>query len=354
MSSAHGLKALAKEHEAMMSESGSASSLSSLVTPESRNELSDILSKMRLSSSSFTATSPEPSSEELAKKKEDSDVVLQRRALRIIAHETDKAANNIVLHVKYATSPLRLYLKTQLQTKPVAERVALANTIKISDAVKADLVSDWNIVDSFGLKMLVKLYRLHQNVMPMLASHEDFMRYFKPLYDADHVHRKPITFYLFNNVMNPGVVYYTYEQTQSLEHAMHQWLDGFLIDFKDDLEEVGFSLDDAKQDLIAKITFELNVYASIVFKKPLTFKYSTGERVSFTAEALLKELHTAFAASAGTAILAEQMMFWLANDEPMVGAPRAITGGSMCPGTGWTGGRGGSRRAAAPKKGKRA
>jgi len=352
MSSANALRALRKEHtayEEMMSESGSGS-LSSLVTPESRNELSEILEKMRLSETDFSATSPSDSSSGAAKKPaEESDVKLQRRALRIVAHETEKAANNILLHVKYLTAPLRLYLKTQLQTKSASERVAIANTIKISDAVKTDLVSDWNVKDAFGLKVLVKMYKMHQNLFPMFASHEQFLLYMQPLSDAAHESRKGITFFLYNVVMNPGAVYYAYDAPTSLEHELHEWMGGFLSEYAEDLEAVGFSVEDARTDLIRKVTLELNILASVIFKKPVSFKYSTGEALRLEPEALMKELFTMFSTMPGTQILAEQMAWWMTNDDNMVGAPRAITGGSMCAAMpGWTGGaakRGRGRKA---------
>lgn len=341
MATINALKKLSQEMSA--STSGSESSD---IQVSSHNELSEALAKMRIGSdSSFRATSEteSDSARAAAKAAEDSDVKLQRRAIRIMAHETDKASNNVILHVKYLSSPLRLFLKAQLQKMSHEARVSMANTVKISDAVKSDLVSDWSIKDSFGLKVLVKMYRMWQNLFPMLGGHADFMAYMKPLAsyaDPAASMRKPITFYLYNTVMNPGHIFYTHENSESMEHELHGWIDNFLEQFREDLEEVGFSLDDAKEELIKKTAFELNVYASVIFKKALSFKYSTGQKVVHDPESLIKELYNLFDAVPATKIISEQMMYWLMNDDDFTAAPRAIRGGGFKKGKGKGKGKG--------------
>lgn len=320
MSSRTGLVSLYNEME-------TSSSSSSSISPESRNELSEALDNMRLSSnSSFDPSSA--SSSPNTKKKEDEDVKAQRRVLRIIEHEINKASNNILLHIKYISSPLRLYLKSQLQSTPLNQRIELANTIKISDKVKQDLVSDWKVEDSFGLKMLVKMYRMSQNIFPVFKSHEEFMQYMKPGYVNDiNPMRKQITYYLFHNVMNPGAIYYIAGQGIPLEHNMHSWVDNFMYDYMDDLEEVGFDISDIRKQLVNKLSFELNIYASVLLKKPITFKYTNNSVVKYDAEHLIKELHRMFSANQNTTILAEQMMYWMTTDEDLSQGKRVVKGG---------------------------
>lgn len=320
MTTRTGLVSLYNEME-MSSESSSSISI------ESRNELSEALDNMRLSSSSFDPSSASSSSGE-KKKKEDDDVKAQRRVLRIIEHEINKSSNNILLHVKYISSPLRLYLKTQLQTVSLNQRIELVNTIKISDKVKQDLVSDWTVEDSFGLKMLVKIYKMSQNIFPVFKSHEEFMQYMKPGYVNDiNPMRKHITYYLFHNVMNPGAVYYIAGQPTPLEHRMHEWIDNFMTDYISDLEEVGFDITDIRDQLVNKLTFELNIYASVLFKKPISFKYTNGSSIKYDAEHLIKELHRMFAGNPNTSIMSEQMMFWLTTDDDLSQGKRVIKGG---------------------------
>jgi hypothetical protein len=305
--------------------SGSDSGSISLSEKTSRNELSEILEKIRLSKSPTPATSSTGSDSNPPPE----EVREQQRVLRKIQHETEKASNNILLHVKYLTSPLRLFLKTLIQFMSDTEKMHHIHALKLNDRVKQDLISEWNAKDSFGLKMLVKMYRLYENVFPLLKNHEDFMRHFKPNYGEGHEYRKNTVYYLFNNVMNPGVAHHP-NGVVNLEHELHTWLETFLQDDKAEIEEVGFELKDFHEALIFKIAFDLNIYASVVFKKAVSFKYKNGSHMveeKKNPEDLVKELYNKFNANAVTKVLADQMMYWLTTDEDMSNATRAMKGG---------------------------
>lgn len=304
----------------------SSRSISLSPSKSSRNELSRILENIHFSKTSRKSSRATSSSG-------DPDAKRQQRVLAMIEHYTLKACNNIVLHVKFLSSPLRLYLKVLLASMPPEQKVAHLQAIKISDRVKENLASEWSVEDSFGLKVLMKMYRLHKDVMPMVGSHEQFLRHFKPLYDknaTDAPFLRFTAFYLFNHTMNPGVVQHP-NGVFAMEHNMHSWFDGFLEEEREEIEEVGFERDDLLKDLVLKLAFELNTYASVVFKKPITFKHYTGHgnqltTVTLQPEELVKEIFQKFAGMEVTRALADQMMYWSTTDEAPQGT-RIVSGG---------------------------
>lgn len=304
-------------------------SLSDDATPPSRNELSEMLSKIRFSKPTESVT-PTPSASKSGSRTP-SEIREANHLLSRIQKQTDRVSNNILLYVKYLTSPLRLYLKTILQMMPVEDRIAYAATIKIADKVKEDLVSDWNAKDTFGLKILVKMYRMYTNIVPMFRDHEDFMRYLKPNYGKDADTRKHITFYMFNYVMNPGVGFHPNGQV-SLEHDLHAYMDQFLEDEREEIAAVGFDIKDFRDQLRKKLAFELNLYMSIAFKKAVTFKYkptpaSGLKEEKLQPEDLITTLYQKFANFPGATIFAEQMMGWMSMDEDMSNPARGYSGG---------------------------
>ncbi len=329
MSTLNGLNRLYSEYDmAVNSQTVSDSGSISLSEKESRNELSEILEKIRLSKSATPVTLPKGSSskDRTSTPEEERE---QQRVLRKIQHETEKASNNILLHVKYLSSPLRIYLKCMFMMMPDQDKIAHLQSLRLSDRVKHDLLSEWSAKDTFGLKILVKMYRLYQNVFPLLKNHEDFMRYFKPNYGEGFEMRKNTIYYMYNNVMNPGTAYHP-NGVVNLEHEVHMWLTSFLQEDKDNIEEVGFEISDFHEALIFKVAFDFNIYASIVFKKALSFKYKNGNHMveeKKDPEELVKTIYNMLNSHPVAKIIAEQMMYWLTTDDDMTNAPRAIRGG---------------------------
>lgn len=138
--------------------------------------------------------------------------------------------------------------------------------------------------------------------------------------------------------MNPGFGYYSQDNMVPLEHEVHQWLATFLSDRADLLEEAGYDIVDFQKELVKKVAFELNVLASTIFKKPLKFKYyvspSQTKADVLDAEETMKQLHNMYESSPVLNIVAQQMMYWMNNDDTMQGQPRAILGGCA-----WMGGK---------------
>jgi hypothetical protein len=119
---------------------------------------------------------------------------------------------------------------------------------------------------------------------------------------------------------------------------VHQWLTTFLMDRKDLLDEAGYDIVDFQKELVKKTAFELNILASTVFDKPLRFKYFVSAKDVRTEvmnpEETMKKLYEMYSTSQ-YGILGEQMMYWMNNDDPMQGQPRAILGGDCV----WQGGK---------------
>lgn len=291
---------------------------SSDATPPSRNELSEILSKLSFGKPSLSVSATPSNSGT----RDPTEVRQANHLLSQIQKYTDKMGNNILLYVKYLTSPLRLYLKTILQMMPLEDRLSHVATIKVSDAVKNDLVGEWNPKDTFGLKILVKMYRMYTNVLPMLRGHEEFMRYLKPNHGVDAATRQNITFYIYNYVMNPGA---------GLENDMHGYFDGFLSEEAEEIAAVGFDVKDFREQLRNKLAFELNLYTSVVFKKPTKFKY-TGPNgpveEKHNPEDLMRILHEKFASFPGAQGFATEMVKWMLEDDDMSQPPRGYHGGA--------------------------
>ncbi len=330
MSNRHAFQNIAKDFDDMMTahESDSERSIS-LPTSVTRNSLSQALQNVNLSPVSTPDTPDQGSSVSNV----ESDVRMMEKMSILMDREAERSSLNIALYVKYFASPLRLYIKTLLQSMPMDMRVAHASAIRISERVKMDLVGEWNSNDTFGLKILVKMYRLFKNVMPLVNGHTEYMKYFDPsfgtkLLEHERAMIEPVTYFLLNNVLNPGAALHPNGQV-SLESDMHQWYDNFMINRTEDLEEVGLTIDEAKVRLRKKLAFDLNNFAATVFKKPLRFKYNdfgTGEVKEdiMQPEELIQQLHQKFMGSPGAMILGEQMSYWLLNDDP---APALMRGG---------------------------
>lgn len=294
-------------------------------TPSSRNELSEILSKLR-----FTKPPLSESATPTSGTRDPTEIREANRLLSQLQKHTEQVSLNTLLYVKYLTSPLRLYLKTMLQMMPYDDRVAHVATIKVNDRVKNDLIGDWDHKDTFGLKLLVKMYRMYQNVMPMFRNHEDFMKYLKPNHGEDAASRAHITFYLYNYVMNPGYGVHPNGQV-SLEHDLHAYYDSFLVEEAEEIAAVGFDTKDFKDMLRNKVAFELNLYASVVFKKSTQFKYRdmNGRMVEekLNPEQLIHTLFEKFASFPGADVFAQQMTTWMTTDEDMSAPRRGYNGG---------------------------
>lgn len=301
-------------------------------TPSTRNELSEILSKIRFSKPTESAT-PSASSGSKSGSRTPSEVREANHLLSRIQRQTDRMSNNVLLYVKYLSSPLRLYLKTLLALMTPEDRMAHVATIKVADRVKEDLVSDWNNKDSFGLKILVKLYRMYTNVVPMFRDHEDFLRYLKPHYAKDSESRAHITYYLYNYVLNPGYALHPNGQV-SLEHDLHAYIDSYLQDEKEEIAAVGFDIKDFRDQLRNKLAFELNLYMTVAFKKAVHFKHKPTPAAAYKEEKLQPEqlitsLYEKFSSTPVAVMFADQMMTWMMADDDMTAPARGYSGGKM-------------------------
>lgn len=305
------------------------SSISEAPTRSTRNELSEMLSKIRFSRPSMTPTLSESNNSK--RSVTPTEIRQANHMLSHIQKTTDRVSNNILMYVKYLSSPLRLYLKTMLQLMTPEDRIAHAASIKVAERVKEDLVSDWNNKDSFGLKILVKMYRMYTNVLPMFRDHEDFLRYLKPNYAKDAETRAHITYYLYNYVMNPGVAAHPNGRV-SLEHDVHSYFDKFLEDEKDDISAVGFDVQDFRDQLRIKLVFELNMYMASAFKKPLHFKHKPHPEAALKEEKLhpeevIQRLFQMFSSAPIATVFAEQMMNWMTMDDDLSAPVRGYKGG---------------------------
>lgn len=320
----------------MMSESNSdASSISLSSTKSTRDELSEALEKIRLSKETLSETKTSSSSRSQKSTPTDSDVKLQDKVVRLVKRETDRASTNIVMHVKYYSSPLRLMLKSQCMMLPLEQKVAYASALKMADFIKNDIISEWNAKDFFGLKILIKMYRLYKMVFPMLGSHDQFLEHFEPKNLGNEPHKDTI-YYLYNYVMNPGYGFYAQGNAVPLEHEVHMWLNTFLADREELIKEVEFELADFQNELVKKTAFQLNVMASTIFQKPISFKHFDSSndipkklhKVTINAEETMYQLYNLYIANEPIKILGEQMMLWMNQDDLMQGqAPRVILGG---------------------------
>lgn len=288
-------------------------------TPPSRNELSEILSKLSFGKPSMSVTAT-PSNSQASL--DPTDVRHANHLLSQIQRYTEKMGNNILLYVKYLTSPLRLYLKVLFMTMPVENRLAQVATIKVSDNVKNDLVGEWTARDTFGLKLLVKMYKMYQNVLPLLNGHDEFMRYLKPNHGLDPASRHNVTFYIYNYVMNPGA---------GLDIDLHGYFDHFLDAEAEEIAAVGFDVKDFRDQLRNKLAFELNLYTSVVFKKQTKFKYvgSHGPvEEKHSPEDLMRVIHEKIASFPGAEAFATEMVRWLLEDDDMSQPKRGYLGGA--------------------------
>lgn len=298
-------------------------------TPSTRNELSEILSKIRFSKPTESVTPTASVSK--SGSRTPTEVREANHLLSRIQRVTERVSNNVLLYVKYLSSPLRLYLKVVLALMTPEDRMAHVSTIKVADRVKEDLVSDWNNKDSFGLKILVKMYRMYTNVVPMFRDHEDFLRYLKPNYSKDAAAHAHITFYLYNYVMNPGFADHPNGRV-SLEHDLHAYIDLFLEDERDEIAAVGFDIKDFRDQLRNKLVFELNLYMTVAFKKAVHFKHKATPNGVFKEEKLQPEelittLYQKFSAAPIATMFADQMMNWMMSDDDMSAPARGYNGG---------------------------
>lgn len=311
-----------------MGSSSATSSISLSRTPPTRDELSDMLRNIHFTPtprSSWTNSESGRSSGSQARAK-------QEWVVKAIKHETDKGVNNIMNHVRYLSSPLRLYLKVRLLlTQDVEERSRLLVGMRFSDRIKTDLVGEWNAKDTFGLKMLMKMKRIFDQVLPLLNGakdpHDEFMNYFKPFHAKEHPNAafyKYTAFYLFHEVMNPKAAQHPNGMVP-LEHEMHAWVDGFLHDLQGDMAEVGFDIATFKEELAMRLAFELNSYASTVFKKTLVFRFDK-EKHNLSPEQLTVDMYNMLQAQAATQVLSGQMVMWSTTDEDMSASTRVMGG----------------------------
>ena len=248
-------------------------------------ELEKLEKKVRLSytdTASASSTSASNSSSNSAKKK-DREVELQKRVLRVIERRVNQTSMNIMLVIKYITSPLRLYLKFLVQFAAPEEREHMAASIKAPKRTLEDLRSPWNANDTLGLKMLIKMRRMKTQTFSNLKSNTDFMKQMKPGAEGNRDTR--VAYYLFNELMHPG---------KELENDAHMWFDNFMSDDQDLLESVGFEANDARKDLVNELAFSLNMFATSVTALPLKFKHLHNGAVQQETVDCEKALHAIY------------------------------------------------------------
>ena len=310
-------------------DSSSASSLSSAAS--SRDHLSDLAGlerKVRLSqstppslSASLTASTSASGSDG---KPKEIDVKKQEKVMVYVDRRVSQTAMNMILALKYYTSPLRLYLKVLVQSTTPAAREPLLLSLKAGDSLRADLAAPWAASDTFGLKLLLKMRRMSRETVPLFKQNRDYMRFMKPGVEGNTPEQNRVAYYLLNEMLHPGA---------ELEVNLHSWFDNFIKDDIEVLEQVGFDPDDARMDLVKKLAFEINSYATGITKLQLKFKYmangSNGHVATenIDAETALTNIHTMFSKDAATVAWATNMNIWAMTDDPKTAARRVVMGG---------------------------
>lgn len=325
-----------KEQSQSRQTEGSEGSISLSSTKSSKNELDSIMNKVRNELSSVvSSTDSSASNEDLnsAEKEEARDIKRANAMGTLVQKKTEWTAQNIILRIRYLSSPLRLFLKLQVMNMPAEIQQGFYHALKITERVKQDIFSGWKEDDSLGIYILTKMYHMKLNLFPFILDHAQFNTLLDPeksrvLTDS---FQKQIAFFLFNKIMNVD----TAEHPSGTVHIRDAYIDGlfdnFLKEDIDDLVQTGIPYDQMKDHLKNKIAFDLNVYASIVFKKPVKYKYVDGSNrpveVKYDAEHLLQEMVKEFENIklphlGGNTSYADQLRYWLTNDEDTTHKPR--------------------------------
>ena len=278
--------------------SNSSRSISLQSTDFVRNSLSKILDD--LNGEVCSLSSNENDSSNNNNEANSSQVQEVNKQLRTISHKTTVTANKIVLSIRYIASPLRLFVKAMANFKSEQERIQFVASIRICDRVKQDFVSNWNDVDTIGLKLLIKIYKFSTEILPqVLQSPELSMNMFSLTGKGPH--------------FEPAYILYRIVSNNPIAHVT-QWFNDLL---KNLMEDPQFSdwVPDATQQLNYKIARELNIYASIAFAKPIQFKWNNGineVQEKMSAEDLLRKIYDLFANSGDPSAmqLASQMNLW--------------------------------------------
>jgi len=312
--------------EAGMSSASSSSLSPPASTPDHLSDLAGVERKVRLSHSSPPSISASASASTSAsgsepKKVKDVDVKKQEKVMVYVDRRVSQTAMNILLAIKYYTSPLRLYLKVLVQFTTPAAREPLLASLKASDSLRRDLAAPWVGADTFGLKLLLKMRRMSRETMPLFKQNRDYMRFMKPGVEGNTPEQNRVAYYLFNEMLHPGA---------ELEVNFHSWFDNFIKDDIEVLEQVGFDPDDARMDLVKKLAFEVNSYAAGITKLQLKFKYMSNGHVateSMDAEEALANIHTMFSKDPATVAWATKMNMWAMTDDPKTAARRVVMHG---------------------------
>ena len=272
------------EMEMEMSKSRSKSSSGSDSLPKTVSDLEELgklSGKKRLSfADTASASSASASSNSRSSKQRDREVKLQERVIRVIERRANQMSMNIMLVVKYMTSPLRLYLKFLVKFEAPANQAALVASIKAPKRIIDDFMSEWGAMDMLGLKMLIKMRRLKTQTFSSLKSNADFMALTQPGANSG------MAYALYNELMHPGKEY---------ENILHQWFDSFMADDHELLESVGFEANDTRRALVKELAFSLNTHAFSVTVRPLKFKHLEGGAVvekSITCESALHAIYS--------------------------------------------------------------
>lgn len=307
-----------------MAGKGSSSSISLPSSKSSRNELDSIFDKIHKSSSPVVSSVSSESDET-----KDPNVKRVNGILIKIEKQTELVAQNIVLRIRYLSSPLRLFLKLYIMNMDENTKRLFHSSLKVSAAVKEDIFADWQPSDSLGIFILVKMYNMYKNLFPNIMDQTQFMKLLKPSVTSElNPFDKQIAFYLFNQVMNKETAYHPNGEVNIEDAYIHGWFDKFLKNDKDDLEEVGVPYEDVLLHLKNRIAFDINVYASIVFKKPVQYKYIDGSgkpaKAQYNPEELIHQMVQELEKfklpipnpDGNQASYADQLRYWLTTDDP--------------------------------------
>jgi len=175
---------------------------------------------------------------------------------------TNQRAMKVVKMAMYYSSPLRLMLKAHLLRQTAQEKYEFLQKVSLRNEIKNEIMNPWNNYDSFGLRILTKIYRR---------------------YEMQRTGQQVPEGYLFWVVFG--------HPTQEIL----QVVDRHLLWVASDEERDVFS-QDAREDLQKKIARELNNYAAFALDRRVRIQMDGQEQV-YDPKMLIQQIHQKLAES---------------------------------------------------------
>lgn len=169
---------------------------------------------------------------------------------------TNQHALKVVKTAMYYSSPLRLMIKSAILRNSAEEKFNFVKDMGFRNEIKNDLISPWNHYDTFGLRVLTKIFRRYELAKTGAQLPNDYMFWVVFGFPTQDI----------MNVVN--------------RHMMWVASD----------EERAIFAQDSQQDLQNKIANELDTYASFALDRRVRLRVNGQEQI-YDPKNLIQQIH---------------------------------------------------------------